>query len=156
MGIRAVSHFAIGVRDMDRVVPFYRDLLGMRVAVDSEENFDDPVTGTRIERRSVKLRWADGVDTQFVGLDQNFSPPAKGEPTELWQIGIHHLALWVDDIDPYIAKVESVGGRALSSGKGESGGPGYAEPPGSRIRSVFLCDPEGNIVQLDQRLTSSW
>ena len=157
MGIRAVSHFAIGVRDLDRVLPFYRDLLGLRVVVDSEERFADPSTDppTRIERRSVKLRWADGVDTQFIVLDQMLTSPAKGEPTELWQIGFHHIALWVDEIDPYLAAVTTVGGRAVSK-VGESGGPGYAEPDGSRIRSVFLADPEGNIVQLDQRLTSSW
>jgi hypothetical protein len=27
----------------------------------------------------------------------------------------------------------------------------YGEPPGGRVRSVFLQDPEGNYVQLDQR-----
>ena len=27
----------------------------------------------------------------------------------------------------------------------------YGEPPGGLVRSVFLRDPEGNYVQLDQR-----
>ena len=27
----------------------------------------------------------------------------------------------------------------------------YGEPPGGRVRSAFLRDPEGNYVQLDQR-----
>ena len=27
----------------------------------------------------------------------------------------------------------------------------YGEPPGGRVKSVFLRDPEGNYVQLDQR-----
>jgi hypothetical protein len=38
----------------------------------------------------------------------------------------------------------------------DMGGKSYAEPDGSRIRSVFLRDPEGNYVQLDQHLASGW
>ena len=41
---------------------------------------------------------------------------------------------------------------------GGDGGPGadtvmYGEPPGGRVKSVFLRDPEGNYVQLDQRVS---
>jgi catechol 2,3-dioxygenase-like lactoylglutathione lyase family enzyme len=158
MGVRAVSHFAIGVRDMDTVLPFYRDLLGMRVMIDTEERLFDPSNDppTEIRRRSVRLRWVDGVDTQFLVLDQNIVPLAEGEPTKLWQIGIHHVALWVDDVEPYLARAASFGGVALSKAPAESGGLGYAEPEGGRVRSAFLADPERNIIQLDQRLSSPW
>ena len=37
MAIRAVSHVAIGVRDMDRALRFYRDALGLRVKLDTVE-----------------------------------------------------------------------------------------------------------------------
>ncbi len=36
--MRAVSHIAIGVRDMERSLHFYRDLLGLRVTLDTMEN----------------------------------------------------------------------------------------------------------------------
>ncbi len=40
---RSLSHVAVGVRDMDRSLPFYRDLLGFQVAqeindLDGNEN----------------------------------------------------------------------------------------------------------------------
>ena len=35
MPIRAVSHIAVGVRDMDRSLEFYRDVLGMSVSLDA-------------------------------------------------------------------------------------------------------------------------
>lgn len=35
--MRAISHVAIGVSDMNRSLPFYRDLLGLKVSLDTEE-----------------------------------------------------------------------------------------------------------------------
>ena len=36
--MRALSHVAIGVSDMERSLPFYRDLLGLRVTLDTAQN----------------------------------------------------------------------------------------------------------------------
>jgi catechol 2,3-dioxygenase-like lactoylglutathione lyase family enzyme len=156
-GVRAVSHIAIGVRDLDAVLPFYRDLLGLRVVVDREERFKDPSTEPPAERvrRAVYLRWAEGPDTQFVVLDQRLGSPAEGEPARLFQIGLHHVALWVDDLEPFVARVPAAGGKIVAPAV-ESGGNSYGEPEGSRVRTVYLTDPEGNLIQLDQRLSSAW
>ena len=53
-------------------------------------------------------------------------------------------------------EMERVRGAGIAVVMGGDGGPGadtvmYGEPPGGRVRSVFLRDPEGNYVQLDQR-----
>lgn len=157
MGIRAVSHIAIGVTDLDAALPFYRDLLGMRVVVDRTEHFEDPSTEPAVSRsrRAVYLRWSEGEDTQFVVLDQQLATQSGGEPTKLFHVGIHHVAFWVDDLRPFVDGAAAFGGGVVSEPV-ESGGPSYAEPEGSRVRTVYLSDPEGNIVQLDQRLVSSW
>jgi catechol 2,3-dioxygenase-like lactoylglutathione lyase family enzyme len=137
------------------MLPFYRDLLGMRVVVDREERFFNPSTDppTELSRRAVYLRWADGEDTQFVVLDQHLSSPAAGGPAKLFQIGIHHVAFWVDDLLSLVERASAFGGSVVAPAV-ESGGPSYAEPDGSRVRTVYLTDPEGNIIQLDQRLVS--
>jgi catechol 2,3-dioxygenase-like lactoylglutathione lyase family enzyme len=155
--IRAVSHLAIGVRDLDAALPFYRDLLGMRVVVDRVERFQNPSTDppADLARRAVYLRWAEGDDSQFVVLDQHLAGPAEGAPAKLFQIGFHHVALWVDDLAPYVEAAGAYGGRVVAPPV-ESGGGSYAEPEGSRVRTVYLSDPEGNLVQLDQRLVSAW
>lgn len=155
MAVRATSHVAIGVHDMDRALRFYRDLLGLRVVVDREECFVDASTSppTERRRRAVYLRWAYGPDDAFIVLDQQ-ERPLLGEPKELFQIGLHHVAFWVDDVAPYVADVAAAGG-AVGYGPNESGGEAYGELPGSRVRTVLFRDPEGNIVQLDQRLTAA-
>jgi catechol 2,3-dioxygenase-like lactoylglutathione lyase family enzyme len=68
-------------------------------------------------------------------------------------MGVHHFAFWVDDIDGMMERVRAAGVTVLMGG---NDGPGadttmYGEPPGGFVRSVFLQDPEGNYVQLDQR-----
>jgi catechol 2,3-dioxygenase-like lactoylglutathione lyase family enzyme len=153
MGVRAVSHIAIGVRDLDGALPFYRDGLGLQVVVDRQERFKDPSTDPPVERvrRAVYLRWAFGPDTPFVVLDQQLGTPATGEPARLFQIGLHHVAVWVDDLEPFLDRVAAAGGRVVAPPV-ESGGNSYAEPEGSRVRTVYLTDPEGNLIQLDQRL----
>lgn len=151
--LRAVSHIAIGVRDIDAVLPFYRDLLGMRVVVDRRERFGDPAADPPAERvrRAVYLRWADGPDEQFFVLDQKLPEPATGSSAELFSIGIHHVALWVEDLEPAVAGAAGVGATVVAPPV-VSGGNSYAEPEGSRVRTVYLRDPEGNLIQLDQRL----
>jgi methylmalonyl-CoA/ethylmalonyl-CoA epimerase len=156
MPVRAVSHIAVGVRDLDAVLPFYRDALGMRVVVDREERFQDPASDPPAERvrRAVYLRWVDGEDTQFLVLDQQLGSPAAGQPAKLFQVGIHHVALWVDDLAPFLAAAERAGGAVVAPPV-VTGGNSYAEPEGSRVRTVYLTDPEGNMIQLDQRLESA-
>jgi catechol 2,3-dioxygenase-like lactoylglutathione lyase family enzyme len=152
VAVRATSHVAIGVHDMDRALRFYRDLLGLEVAVDREECFVDVSTNPSTERRrrAVYLRWAYGPDDAFIVLDQQ-ERPIPGEPKKLFQIGVHHVAFWVDDISAYAAQAAAVGG-SVAYGPNDSGGEAYGEAPGSLVRTVLLRDPEGNIVQLDQRL----
>jgi predicted enzyme related to lactoylglutathione lyase len=65
------------------------------------------------------------------------------------------VAFWVDELEPFLARVPAVGGQVVAPPV-ESGGNSYAEPEGSRVRTVYLTDPEGNLIQLDQRLVSAW
>lgn len=102
MGVRATSHFAVGVRDMERSLRFYRDLLGLRVTVDREEHYLDRTVDPPVERvrHAAYLRWGDGPDDAFIVLDRQEA--AHGQPATMWQIGVHHVALWVDDLQPYL------------------------------------------------------
>lgn len=153
MGIRAVSHIAVGVRDMEVALGFYRDVLGLRVTADQEEEFPQAPGQPPARRRACYLRYEDGPHASFVVLDQQLSRPIEGAPARLFQMGVHHVAFWVDDLAGMMERVRAAGVTVLMGG---DGGPGadttmYGEPAGGRVQSVFLQDPEGNFVQLDQR-----
>ncbi len=153
MTIQAVSHIAIGVRDMDVALGFYRDVLGLRVTADKVEEFSQGPGQEPAKRRAVYLRWVDGPHASFIVLDQQITNDIAGSPAQLFQMGCHHFAFWVDDLDAMMARVREAGVTVIMGG---GDGPGadttmYGEPPGGFVRSVFLRDPEGNYVQLDQR-----
>ena len=153
MSVQAVSHLAIGVRDMDASLAFYRDLLGLHVSADKIEEFTQGDGQPPARRRAVYLRWREGPHESFVVLDQQLTYETRGAPTELFQMGCHHFAFWVDDLDAMSDRVREAGIVVVM---GNEGGPGadttmYGEPTGGRVKSMIVRDPEGNYVQFDQR-----
>jgi catechol 2,3-dioxygenase-like lactoylglutathione lyase family enzyme len=151
MAIRAVSHVAVGVRDMDRALRFYRDTLGLRVKLDTVEEIPGFRGADARKRRAAYLGWSEGPHESFVVLDQPLSTDPVGQPAELFQTGIHHFSFWVDDIDAIAARVRA-GGFELLFDPAVGDTVAYGEAPGGKVKSTFLRDPDGNYVQLDQRL----
>src|SRR6516165_2134241 len=75
--MNAVSHVAIGVRDMERSLRFYRDLLGLEVMSDQTQPIGNmptlyakPETG---KRRAVNLRYGKGPGRGFLVLSEQVS-----------------------------------------------------------------------------------
>lgn len=149
-----VSHIAIGVRDMDRSLRFYRDLLGLKVCLDTMESigglktlFVDPKKG---KRRAVYLRFEDGPFTSFVVLSQN-PGDMTGDAIKIDQVGIHHFAFWVDDLRERVERLKAAGVPILVPPV-ESDTAAYGEAPGKNVLTTLFQDPDGIIVQFDQRL----
>jgi catechol 2,3-dioxygenase-like lactoylglutathione lyase family enzyme len=148
--IQNVSHIAIGVRDMDRSLVFYRDVLGLHVNLDTLEELPPIGDAPAIQRRGVYLRWREGAHESFIVLDQQLSRPPFGEPAQTFQVGTHHWGLWVDEIDSFVARAEAAGVPiVVRPANGDT--LAYGEPAGGIVRTAFLRDPDGNLVQLDQR-----
>src|SRR5688572_25854498 len=113
MAIRAISHVAIGVRDMDRALRFYRDGLGLRVKLDAIEEIPAFEGSEARKRRAAYLGWSEGPHESFVVLDQPLTMPPSGEPARLFQTGIHHFSFWVDDIHAIAARLRAAGLEVL-------------------------------------------
>lgn len=152
--MRGISHVAIGVSNMDKSLPFYRDVLGLRVTLDTEENvggfpalFRDPAKG---KRRAVYMRWEDGPEAWFIVLSAPVGPPS-GEPIKLDQVGIHHFSFWVKDLRAKAEKLQAAGvPLLLPPTEGDS--VAYGEPPGKKVLTCLFQDPDGIILQFDERL----
>ena len=97
--MNGISHVAVGVRDLERSLRFYRDLLGLEVRSDEMQPiggmptlYANPETG---KRRAVNLRYGKGNDSGFLVLSE--SPGGtRGEAIKLDQVGISHFSWWVD------------------------------------------------------------
>jgi len=153
MSVRALSHVAIGVRDMDRSLAFYRDVVGLAVTSDRVEEFAQGAEQAPAQRRAVYLRWGDGPHSSYVVLDQHLTKKTQGAAIPLFDAGIHHFAFWVDDLDAALERARDAGFDVVLGGGRAVGSEWLGEPEGGRpVRSAMLRDPEGNHVQLDQRV----
>jgi catechol 2,3-dioxygenase-like lactoylglutathione lyase family enzyme len=150
MAVRAVSHIAVGVRDMERALQFYRDVIGLRVTSDRLQKFTSFTTGQPVTRRGVFLRWRDGPDESFVVLDQLLPEPAPGKALELFDLGAHHFSFWVDSVDEVVERARAGDFAVIYPHVTDT--EDYGEPRGGRVKSVFLQDADGNFVQVDQRV----
>jgi catechol 2,3-dioxygenase-like lactoylglutathione lyase family enzyme len=151
--MRAISHVAIGVNDMKRSLPFYRDLLGLKVSLDTEETIKfSSKSGepAEVKRHAIYMRWEDGPDATFIVLSQNH-PNSTGQPLKLNQVGIHHFSFWVDDLKQRVEKLKAADVTFVVE-PSESAGEAYGEPHEKRILTTIFKDPDGTMIQFDQRM----
>jgi catechol 2,3-dioxygenase-like lactoylglutathione lyase family enzyme len=148
------SHLSVQVRDLDKVLPFYRDLFGLTVSIDRMQSFEAPdPAGHRVtfHRREVYLRWEDRPGAAFVVLGQHVGRPVGGGATGLQELGFDHVAFDVDDVDAVLDRAREMGVDILTGPK-VNDGPAYAYPGEARIKTALMYDPERNIIQIDQWL----
>ena len=149
--VKNVSHIAIGVRDMERSLPFWTDVVGLHVTLDTVEEFT--IGGEVVRRRGVYLREREGPDEAFVVLDQQLTRPRDENPKGLFEVGVHHVGFWVDNLDEIAARARAAGVPIIVE-PSERGADTvtYGEPPGGRVRGMFVRDPDDNVVQFDERV----
>jgi catechol 2,3-dioxygenase-like lactoylglutathione lyase family enzyme len=148
MAVTNVSHIAIAVRDMDRALPFWTEVVGLHVTLDTIEEFT--MSGRLCSRRAVYLRERDGANEPFLVLDQPQGSTAPGEVKAMFDLGIHHFGFWVDDIDAIAERAEAFNAPRLS-GPVSTDSIRYGEDAGSPVRTLLIRDVDGNVIQFDQR-----
>ncbi|RTL67715.1 MAG: hypothetical protein EKK42_12880 [Pseudonocardiaceae bacterium] len=150
--IRAVSHIAVGVHDMDDALRFYRDFLGLTVSLDQHEQRgrERGDGSAQAGRRAVYLRLAESDDASFLVLDQQLDHRAEGAPRNLFDAGFHHIAFWADGLDALVAAAADAGVTVVHGPAWEDS-TSWGESAGRPIRTVIFRDFEGNLVQVDSR-----
>ena len=142
MRIRQIDHIGVAVRDLDRYLDVFGNILGLEIH-DFEEA--DPYEGLRIAFARVG-------ETDFEFL-QDRLPEAADKVTDQRDIarwidrrgeGIHHVALRVDDIDAAVAEARAKGLRVLD----ETGRPGAR---GSRVAFLHPKSTGGVLIHFVER-----
>ena len=152
MKAKGVSHIAVCVADLDRSLHFYRDLLGLTVRLhttqqmarrpgaESAEMYQRPR-----ESRTVANVWFDDPDTAqpFLVLTSRPGSQVEGEPIKLDQIGVSHISFEVEDVR---ACAEELVARGVPlAGTLDD----FTDDQGV-MRTFFVYDPDGILVQFDQ------
>ncbi|MFQ6028049.1 MAG: VOC family protein [Dehalococcoidia bacterium] len=156
MDAKGVSHIAICVKDMEKSLAFYRDILGMRVTLDAVQDtvqrFGERQAHLYQQRRSsrrvVHVRYGDSGNTApSLVLTTHPGDEVSGDPIRLDHVGISHLAFTVSDVNG-LAQELSAKGVPLA-GSMES----FQDAQGN-IRNFYVYDPDGILLQFDDGNTA--
>lgn len=142
-----VNHVNIVVSDMERSLAFYVRLLGMRVTFEAELEGDwiAAVTGLAgVTARCVFCEPPAG-EVRFELLEYR-RPAGAASPADTLPNtpGLRHVALEVDDLPGWHARLAAAGVRFLS-------GPvtvPFAVAGPYRKRLCYLLDPDGTLIEL--------
>jgi glyoxylase I family protein len=138
--IRGIHHTAICTADLDRLVGFYRDVVGFEVVNEMtwERNaLIDSIIGLKDSAaRTVMMR----AGNAYLEFFQYSAPAAReAEPLRPCDRGYTHICLDVVDIRAEHARLTKAGMRFNRD-------PGEA----SDIRAVYGWDLDGNIVEIQE------
>jgi catechol 2,3-dioxygenase-like lactoylglutathione lyase family enzyme len=141
----ALVHTGFTVRDLDRSLAFYRDVLGMEVVFTQEKRggYLAEIVGYRDAHvRMAHLQFPGGGHR--VELFEYVHPAPQGEPSEPRDVGITHVCLAVDDIDALFERVVAAGAEPISQ-------PVLVDT-GANVggRGVYVRDPDGTLLELFQ------
>jgi catechol 2,3-dioxygenase-like lactoylglutathione lyase family enzyme len=142
----ALHHTSLTVSDLERSLAFYRDVLGLEVAMQQEKEggYLAKISGyPDAHVRMAQLELPGG--SHRIELFQYLAPPGERPPLEPRNVGITHVCLVVDDIheayerirrapgvEPYSEPVE------LDSGANKGG------------FGLYVRDPDGITLELFQ------
>lgn len=129
-------HVGITVSDLDRVVPFYRDVLGLDLRTRFAVSGEAFATGVGVEGATGSFAHldADGIRIELVEYEPE---GAAVDDAALNRPGATHLGLDVEDLDTFYEDLpEDV----------ETISPPQTTESGTRI--CFLRDPENNLVEI--------
>ena len=121
MAIHRLNHAVLYVRDVERSVAFYRDVLGF-----------EPITEMAALRGAAFLRAPASTNDHDLGLFQ-IGPDATDSPAGRGAVGLYHLAWEVDTL----ADLQELAGRL-----GDAGALVGASDHGT-TKSLYGQDPDG-------------
>ena len=146
--IEGIDHVNLVVGDMQPMLAFYRDLLGLRLTKQATIRgpWIEAVTGlAQAEADVVFLEAPTGPRIELI----HYRTPDRPRPTALGDPntkGLRHIALRVTDLDVLVAALRRSGVELLSEiQQVPAAQVDYAD---QRKRLVYCLDPEGNLLEL--------
>lgn len=145
--IRGIHHVAISTGDIDRLIAFYRDVIGMELIKvsgwDAGSEEVDAIVGLQgSSARAAKLKLGNAYLELFQYLTPEGTPQSPGRPVN--DHGYTHFCLDVVDIDAEYERLSAAGMTFHCPPP-----PSAKVGPGAQ-RSTYGRDPDGNVIELQE------
>jgi catechol 2,3-dioxygenase-like lactoylglutathione lyase family enzyme len=134
-----MNHTGFVVRDLQKAIEFYRDVLGLDLEVERERSGGPISQVVGYDNAHLKIAIMGLKDGHVLELIEYVTPVAAERPTEERSVlGGGHLAFEVDDVDRTYEEIVRRGAQKLN--------PPVEVAPGKKV--CYLQDPEGNWIEL--------
>jgi len=141
--LKSIAHTAISVADMDRSLAFYRDVLGMKVVMDTESATRKLGVIVGLADAQARIVMLD-AGNQRIELFQYRAPVGRPMPETARQCdhGLTHIAFTVTGMDDLCEKLRKSGARF------------YSEPQivGREMKVVYFKDPDGVTLEVMEEI----
>jgi len=142
--IRGVHHVAISTPNLERIVAFYRDVIGAEVVYEGGwQRGSDVIDGIVGLKNSEAKQAMLKLGNAYLEFFEYVSP--AGDPKNpkygVNDHGYTHFALDVQDIDAEYERL-SLGGMTFNCPP-----PNF---PGGAIRATYGRDPDGNVIEIQE------
>ena len=140
--VTGFNHSGFVVKDLERMVTFYRDSLGLEVLreVDSVAPPEGDHTGIPGARRGLVFMGKPGGE-HVLELVRFIEPTSPQGHLERNQLGAAHVCLNVDGLQQLYERLSQEGVRFVTAPKFKDG------PNGTRTGLCYAQDPEGNWLE---------
>jgi len=138
--IKETRHFGIAVKNMDKSIWFYRDLLGLKIVREMNEYgeyIENMLQVKNVRVKTVKLSANNGIT--LIELLEFKSHPKESLGQKIFDLGPSHIAFTVNDLDECY--------DFLSSKEIKFNSPPQISPDGY-AKVCFCYDPDNTPVEL--------
>jgi len=143
--ITQLRHVGVVVKNLETSLHFYKDLLGLKIRKEMEEesSYIDTVLGLKnVRLKTVKLMPPPGGGSVEL-LYYYFPSSPQRTPCAIHERAITHFALTIENLDQEYDRLVQQGVKFNSSPK---------IAPDGGVKVVFCQDPDGNYIELSEEL----
>ena len=139
--LKSFFHTGFVVRDIDKSVAFYTDIMGLTVLVRREASGERTEKVVGFPGARVKIAFLSMGNGHHLELIQYIYPPGAEPVVNRNDLGASHLAFYVDDLEQFHAEMSQKGLRFITP-------PPSQVPPGpGGMKAAYAQDPDGNWVE---------
>lgn len=143
--IRGIHHTSISTGDLDRSLAFYEGLLGVEVLFTSEFSGEEISTITALPGATGRVAMLRAANSHIELFEYAMPKPASNVPSRpVCNHGLTHICFDVTDLPAEYERLKAAGVE-------------FHCPPqslGRSVRTTYARDPDGNVVELQEILTS--
>jgi len=145
--LKAFFHTGFVVRDLDKTIDFYTNVMGLRVAGRMERAGEFACQLLAFDDAHIKGAFLDLGDGHQLELIQYLTPPSGTSATNRNDLGASHLAFFVENIDDFYAEKSKNGLRFNNEPAA------LYDDNGKLLRkALYAQDPDGNWLEFVELL----